>query len=127
MPEDMKSVEVRTKLIDALRLDLVGPSDGLGDTNEVLPQAPSRWYLTGFLVPLEAAPTQKTDDQNTDELDQAGHNSQQKKDQVKKVRPKGFIEKVSNGVSRSRRYRQQNGKPRIGPHLVEERPFALGH
>ena len=27
MPEELKSVEVRGKLVDALRLDLVGPSD----------------------------------------------------------------------------------------------------
>jgi hypothetical protein len=40
MPESMKSVEVRSKLIDALRLDLVGPSDGLGDANEFCPKPP---------------------------------------------------------------------------------------
>src|SRR6266571_7127156 len=72
MPEIMRSVEVRSKLVEALRLDLVGPSDDLGNVNEVLSQAPSRWYLTGFLVPLEAAPTQRTDEQSTEELDQAG-------------------------------------------------------
>jgi hypothetical protein len=42
MPESLKSVEVRGKLVDALRLDLAGPSDGLGDPEEVLPKAPSR-------------------------------------------------------------------------------------
>jgi len=72
MPESMQSAEVRSKLVDALRLDLVGPADGLGDTNEVLPRAPSRWYLTGLLVPIEAAQAQRTDEQNTDELDQPG-------------------------------------------------------
>ncbi|MBX5495627.1 MAG: helicase, partial [Bryobacteraceae bacterium] len=68
----MKAVDVRERLVDALRLDLVGPSDGLGDAAEVLPQAPSRWYLTGFLVPLEAERTQRTDESSTDEVDQAG-------------------------------------------------------
>ncbi|MGE5489488.1 MAG: helicase, partial [bacterium] len=68
----MKAVEVREKLVDAVRLDLVGPGDGLGDAAEVLPQAPSRWYLTGFLVPLEADRTQRTDESSTDEVYQAG-------------------------------------------------------
>jgi hypothetical protein len=72
MPETMKSVEVRSKLVDALRLDLIGPLDGLSDPKEVLPQAPSRWYLTGFVVPIEAAPAQRADEQNTEEVDQAG-------------------------------------------------------
>jgi hypothetical protein len=50
----MKPVEVHGQLVDALRLDLVGPDDGSELEAEILPQAPSRWYLTGFLVPLEA-------------------------------------------------------------------------
>ena len=37
----MKSVEVRQELVDALHLDLIGPSDGLGTLDEMLPQAPS--------------------------------------------------------------------------------------
>ena len=51
----MKPVEVREELVDALRLDLIGPcpTRNLGTPDEVLPQTPSRWYLTGFLVPLE--------------------------------------------------------------------------
>ena len=65
-------VEVRAQLVDALRLDLVGPEDGLGDAQEILPQRPSTWYMTGFLVSLEASPDQKTDAQGTDELDAAG-------------------------------------------------------
>jgi hypothetical protein len=34
-------VEVRAQLADALRLDLVGPEEGLGDGHEILPQRPS--------------------------------------------------------------------------------------
>jgi hypothetical protein len=68
----MKSVEVRKQLIDALRLDLVGPDQGLGTPTEVLPQAPSRWYLTGFLVPIDADETQKAEDASTEELDELG-------------------------------------------------------
>ena len=68
----MTSVEVRSRLVDALRLDLIGPSETLGDPKEVLAQAPSRWYLSGFLVPLGADPTQRTDEDSADDLDQAG-------------------------------------------------------
>ena len=49
-----KPVEVRSQLVDALRLDLVGPDNGSDLEAEILPQAPFRWYLTGFLVHLEA-------------------------------------------------------------------------
>ena len=72
MAEEMTSAEVRSKLVEALRLDLVGPGTNLGDPQEVLPQAPSRWYLTGFLVPLGAKPEQRTDETADDDLDQAG-------------------------------------------------------
>ena len=65
------SSEVRSRLIDALRLDLVGPMGSLGTPNETLPQAPSRWYLTGFLVPTEADESQRVDPTSDDELDQA--------------------------------------------------------
>ena len=56
----MTSVEVRSQLVDALRLDLIGPdaTEKLGTPDESLPRSPSRWYLTGFLVPLEAGEDQ---------------------------------------------------------------------
>jgi hypothetical protein len=63
--EDMAtSVETRERLANELRLDLIGPSyrDDAALRNEILPDPPSRWYLTGFLVPLGAAPRQKTPD-----------------------------------------------------------------
>src|SRR5271155_5301638 len=72
MPEEMTSVEVRSKLVEALRLDLVGPGVILGDAQEVLPQGPSRWYLTGFLVPLGAKPEQRADEEADDDFDNAG-------------------------------------------------------
>jgi hypothetical protein len=72
----MTPVDVRSELVDALRLDLIGPGEVLGagnrvlgDLAEILPQRPSTWYLAGFLVPLDAAPEQKTDEQGTDEVD----------------------------------------------------------
>jgi hypothetical protein len=63
--------DVRASLVDALRLDLVGPTGSLGTPNEMLPQAPSRWYLTRFLVPTEADEAQRVDPTSDDELDQA--------------------------------------------------------
>ena len=39
-------------------------------TTEVLPVAPSKWYLTGFLVPYEAPADQRSDDDSDDALDQ---------------------------------------------------------
>ena len=72
MANGINSVDVRGKLVEALRLDLVGPGENLGDPAEVLPQAPSRWYLTGFLVPLGAEASQRTDEASTEDLDQAG-------------------------------------------------------
>ena len=72
MPDEMKPIAVREKLVEALQIDLVGPGRGLGDPKEVLPQAPSRWYLTGFLVPLGAKPEQRKDETAEDDLDEAG-------------------------------------------------------
>src|SRR5436309_14196615 len=76
MLPNVNSVDVRAQLVDALRLDLVGPGEVLGPTNRVLgdldrvlPQRPSTWYLAGFLVPLAAAPEQRIDEQSTDVFD----------------------------------------------------------
>jgi|GEM_PF-4771476 len=73
----MTSVEVRQRLTDALRLDLIGPGEVLGPENrvlgqadEILPQRPSTWYLAGFLVPIDAEPEQKADEQSTEEVDE---------------------------------------------------------
>ncbi|TVS21127.1 MAG: hypothetical protein EA424_00470 [Planctomycetaceae bacterium] len=64
-------LDVRRELVDALQLDLIGPTGPLGNHQEVLPQAPSRWYLTGFLVPTDADEEQRSDPTANDELDQA--------------------------------------------------------
>jgi hypothetical protein len=48
------SVQVRQQLVDALRLDLVGPGPGHEHESEVIEDALGRWYLTGYLVPFEA-------------------------------------------------------------------------
>jgi Helicase conserved C-terminal domain len=62
--------QVRQKLIDTLQLDLIGPTpDDLAHAEEVLNESPSLWYLTGFLVPYEATPSQRSDDTADDDLD----------------------------------------------------------
>ncbi|MFO7565149.1 MAG: DISARM system helicase DrmA [Enhygromyxa sp.] len=47
--------QIREHLIRALQAELVGPFElDDPDSAEVLPLAPSRWYLTGFLAPKQA-------------------------------------------------------------------------
>lgn len=67
----MTSTEVRSQLVDALRLDLIGPDERLGSAGEVLAEPPSRWYVTGFLIPSEAGEGQRFDQAGTEELEQA--------------------------------------------------------
>ncbi len=68
----MTSPESRAKLLEALQLDLVGPWPGHAFDRELLPENPTRWYLTGYLVP-EAAPVEhRTDAEAKEEVDAAG-------------------------------------------------------
>jgi hypothetical protein len=49
-----RPVEVRARLVDILRRDLVGPGPQDQDlARERLSENPSRWYLTGFIAPKE--------------------------------------------------------------------------
>ena len=64
------AADIRKELVDVLALDLVGPRDALGLQDEVLRQPPSLWYLTGFLVPVEASDDQKQDADAEDEADE---------------------------------------------------------
>jgi hypothetical protein len=49
-----RRVEVRTRLVNILRRDLVGPGPQDADlAHERLSENPSRWYLTGFIAPKE--------------------------------------------------------------------------
>ena len=71
MPE-LTSAAIRSTLVDALQLDLVGPIPADRDrAEEVLIQAPSKWYLTGFLAPFGAKPDDRSDptaDETSDEI-----------------------------------------------------------
>jgi Helicase conserved C-terminal domain len=65
------SADVRQKLNEALVLDLIGPEVGSVHESETLSQAPSRWYLTGFLVPTDSTPASASDDNQDEEIDKA--------------------------------------------------------
>ncbi len=64
----MNSIEVREQLIKTLRLDLVGPHQGLGNVGEILPEAPSRFYLTGFLVPVGELGAARSEEEADEEI-----------------------------------------------------------
>ena len=65
------ALEVRARIVDALRLDLVGPWDGHALASEQLPtrERPSNWYMAGFLIPTDAPPDRRGDDDEDDDLD----------------------------------------------------------
>ncbi len=58
--------DARSHLIDALQADLVGPFNAAPDAGEVLRLPPSRWYLTGFLVPRDQGEIDEPDDEDDD-------------------------------------------------------------
>jgi hypothetical protein len=72
------SAEVRERIVEALRLDLVGPWAEHELAEERLPgwQRPSNWYLTGFLIPsdtpLEEAADEDVEDDFGDATDATG-------------------------------------------------------
>lgn len=67
---------IRSALVNALHADLIGPflSSGPGAGEEVLPLAPSRWYLTGFLAP-QAGRVPDADDEDSQDGLEAGDES----------------------------------------------------
>jgi hypothetical protein len=68
----MTSADVRSRLVDALRLDLVGPDNRHAFAHELLPQSPTRWYLTGFLAPVNSSDAQRSDPTAHEEIDGGG-------------------------------------------------------
>lgn len=85
---------VRAHLIDALEADLVGPfrkppGAAVCDAPELLRIPPSRWYLTGFLVPREQGEIDEPDDEEGDVGagdDEDAEDSAKPDPSVKKVR-----------------------------------------
>lgn len=75
-------VQVREKLLEALDADFVGPFTG---ETETLPLSPSRWYLTGFLVPQAA---REPDDPTADESIGAGEDEEEEGEGTTEPEPK---------------------------------------
>jgi hypothetical protein len=91
----MTSLEVREQLVEALKLDLVGPWAGHALAEEKLPGwvRPSKWYLTGFLIPSGTPPEERSDD---DEDDDPGavpetEGSAEESSEERKAAKKGFF------------------------------------
>lgn len=75
----MKETDVRKHLVEALEADLVGPfvpDSHPQSGQEVLPIAPSRWYLTGFLAPQGGRAPDPEDRDSTDDGLAAGSETQ---------------------------------------------------
>lgn len=67
-PAKASSVDCRAAIVEALRLDLVGPDNDHAFARELLPESPRRWYLTGYLVPTRL-PDREADQGEEDEID----------------------------------------------------------
>ena len=69
---DGGSLEVRERLVEALRLDLVGPGADHELAEERLPgwERPSKWYLTGFLIPSDTPFEHRSDADEDDPVDE---------------------------------------------------------
>jgi hypothetical protein len=65
------ALDVRARLIEALKLDLVGPWGGHALAEERLPgrMHPSNWYLTGFLIPSGTPPEKRGDADEDDDFE----------------------------------------------------------
>src|SRR5438105_3811576 len=65
------SLEVRARLVEALKLDLVGPWAGHALAEERLQGwvRPSNWYLTGFLIPSGTPPDKSADPDEDDDME----------------------------------------------------------
>ena len=64
------SLEARARLVEALKLDLVGPWAAHALAEERLPGwiRPSNWYLTGFLIPSGSPPEKSADADEDDDV-----------------------------------------------------------
>jgi hypothetical protein len=67
----ISSLDVRERLVEALKLDLVGPWAGHALSDERLPGwvRLSNWYLAGFLIPSGMSPEKRGDADEDDDID----------------------------------------------------------
>lgn len=63
------STQARARLVEALELDLIGPTNDHAFAKELLPRSPRNWYLTGMLMPVDAKVEAKEDPAAHEDLD----------------------------------------------------------
>ena len=89
------SPAVREHLVEALKLDLIGPSASHELADERLPGwvRPSNWYLTGFLIPSGTRPEARADadeDEDLGEVPESGGLAEESAEEGKSAK-KGFF------------------------------------
>jgi len=93
--ESVMSLDVREALVQALKLDLVGPWAGHELSEERLPGwvRPSNWYLTGFLIPSGTAPDQSADADEDDDVSEIPESAglAEESNEERKAAKKGFF------------------------------------
>lgn len=96
------SLEVRMRLVEALKLDLVGPWAGHAFAEERLPGwvRPSNWYLTGFLIPSGSPPEKSADADEDDDFELVPESAglAEESTEERKAAKKGFFPS-SMGIS----------------------------
>jgi hypothetical protein len=89
------SLDVRTRLVEALKLDLVGPWAGHALADERLPVwvRPSNWYLTGFLIPSGTPPEKSADADEDDDIGEIPESAglAEESNEERKAAKKGFF------------------------------------
>src|ERR1019366_7855486 len=89
------SLDVRSKLVEAVKLDLVGPWAEHALAEERLPGwvRPSNWYLTGFLIPAETPPERSADVDEDDDVDEIPESAglAEESNEERKAAKKGFF------------------------------------
>lgn len=95
MTAPTNSFEVRERLVEALRLDLVGPGAGHSFANEQLPGwvRPSNWYLTGFLIPSGTPPEASADADESEDVEVVPETAglAEESNEERKAAKKGFF------------------------------------
>ena len=93
VPADSK--EVRERLVEALKLDLVGPWADHELSEERLPGwvRPSNWYLTGFMIPAGTPKSKAADDDEDDDIDEIPDTAglAEESNEERKAAKKGFF------------------------------------
>src|SRR5262249_44909299 len=89
------SRDVRARLVEALKLDLVGPWAGHAFAEERLPGwvRPSNWYLTGFLIPSGTPVDKRADADEDDDLDEVSESGGlvEESSEERRAAKKGFF------------------------------------